>query len=113
MVKNMRNAFQQGMQEEVRPLTDVYDPAPTEPDAGDGGAKSEPPRNRRPRVRLSKRFRTRRLGSDLTEENWRAWVLYCAENDIPRNVALNIAFEQCFAQGQLDTTLRDKYEEEY
>lgn len=53
----------------------------------------------------------KRIGSNVTVENWRAWKLKSIEYGTKQAVLLNAAMDYCFQQGHFDQTLIDKYEQ--
>lgn len=52
----------------------------------------------------------KRIGSNITLENWRAWKMKSIEYGTKQAVLLNAAMDYCFQQGHFDQTLIDKYE---
>lgn len=56
-------------------------------------------------------IRNRRLGSKVTEENWRAWKMASIRYGVTQEDLANAAFDQCFQQGRLDPELIEKYKE--
>ena len=52
----------------------------------------------------------KRIGSNVTVENWRAWKMRSIEYGTKQAVLLNAAMDYCFQQGHFDQTLIDKYE---
>lgn len=53
----------------------------------------------------------KRIGSNVTVENWRAWKMRSIEYGTKQAVLLNAAMDYCFQQGHFDQTLIDKYEQ--
>ena len=53
----------------------------------------------------------KRIGSNVTVENWRAWTMRGIEYGTKQAVLLNAAMDYCFQQGHFDQTLIDKYEQ--
>lgn len=53
----------------------------------------------------------KRIGSNITVENWRAWKMKSIEYGTKQAVLLNAAMDYCFQQGHFDQTLIDKYEQ--
>ena len=113
----VRNAFKEGMGDADRtPLRDVIQPEPEKEQEPQSQPTEEPqaqPAHKRAAANGDKPGRPalRRLGSDITEDNWRAWKLMSMDTGIQQRVLLNVAFEQCFQNGGLDMTLVQKYEE--
>lgn len=129
MVRNVkRNAFATGMQDtrDMRPLES------TEPDSASTVARpssSEPtatayamPRSEAPahiaadtgeegRAAEHRPPKEKRIGSNVTVENWRAWKLKSIEYGTRQAVLLNAAMDYCFQQGHFDPSLIDKYEQ--
>lgn len=52
----------------------------------------------------------KRIGSNITLENWRAWKMKSIEYGTKQAILLNAAMDYCFQQGHFDQTLIDKYE---
>lgn len=133
MVKNIkRNAFATGMQDnrDMRPLESPEPDAPTasEPperqpeaaapmadiqtaqdgtqaqsNAAEGSATVRQGEERQPP-------KEKRIGSNVTLENWMAWKMKSIEYGTKQAVLLNAAMDYCFQQGHFDQTLIDKYE---
>ena len=53
----------------------------------------------------------KRIGSNVTVENWRAWKMRSIEYGTKQAVLLNAAMDYCFQQGHFDQSLIDKYEQ--
>lgn len=128
MVRNVkRNAFATGMQDtrDMRPLES------TEPDSATpvaqssrepSGATQAAPLSREPahaaadtgdmgRAAEHRPPKEKRIGSNVTVENWRAWKLKSIEYGTRQAVLLNAAMDYCFQQGHFDPSLIDKYEQ--
>lgn len=130
MVKNIkRNAFATGMQDnrDMRPLESP------EPDADASAnppsvAQTDAPNMAAPQPRTDtapasapavssaqeeghQPPKEKRIGSNVTLENWMAWKMKSIEYGTKQAVLLNAAMDYCFQQGHFDQTLIDKYEQ--
>lgn len=128
MVKNIkRNAFATGMQDnrDMRPLespepdadTSANTPSVTQTDMASAPAQqtrtdtTTAPAPAAVQEEGHQPPKEKRIGSNVTLENWMAWKMKSIEYGTKQAVLLNAAMDYCFQQGHFDQTLIDKYEQ--
>ena len=111
MVRNIkRNAFATGMKDtrDMRPLEPretVVESTPVDV----AGVRPATVPVESSKNATSNKPQEKRIGSNVTLENWTAWKLKSIEYNTKQAVLLNAAMDYCFQQGHFDPTLIDKY----